>query len=48
MTKSEKININADSNGCQDIDNPFLCVYINDFVKKFSTFNKYKFEIAIS
>jgi FkbH-like protein len=33
---------------CQDIDNPFLCVYINDYVKKFRDYNNDEFLIAIS
>jgi FkbH-like protein len=48
MAKSEKISENAVFHGCQNIDNSFLCVYINDFVKKFRTYNKDKFRIAIS
>jgi FkbH-like protein len=48
MAKSEKISENAVFNGCQNIDNSFLCVYINDFVKKFRAYNKDKFIIAIS
>lgn len=48
MAESEKVSINVGSNGCQNIDNVFLCVYINDFVKKFRDFNKDYFEISIS
>ena len=48
MAKLEKLGINIGSNGCQNIDNVFLCVYINDFVKKFRDFNKDYFEISIS
>ena len=33
---------------CQKIDNSFLCVYINNFVKIFRNYNKDKFTIAIS
>lgn len=33
---------------CTLIDNSFLCVYINDFVKKFRAYNKDEFIIAIS
>ena len=48
MAKSEKISINADCWGRQNIDNSFLCVYINDFVKKFRNYNKDEFAITIS
>jgi FkbH-like protein len=48
MAKSEIISINAVCNDCQNIDNSFLCVYINDFVKKFRTYNKDEFIISIS
>ncbi|MEI6349389.1 MAG: HAD-IIIC family phosphatase [Bacteroidota bacterium] len=48
MAKSEKISVNSVCYGCQDIGNSFLCVYINDFVKKFRDYNKDEFIIAIS
>ena len=48
MAKSEKISTNAIYQGCQNIDNPFLCIYINDFVKKFRNYDKDEFIIAIS
>lgn len=48
MAKSEKISINADCRGRQNIDNSFLYVYINDFVQKFRNYNKDKFAITIS
>lgn len=48
MAKSEQIITNADCHGCQNIDNSFLCVYVNDFVKKFRNYNKDEFIIAIS
>lgn len=43
MAKSEKIKINI-----SDIDNAFLCVYIDDYVKKFRKYNADEFIIAIS
>lgn len=48
MAKSEKIIAKAKNQECQNIDNSFLCVYINDFVKKFRNYNKDEFIIAIS
>ena len=48
MAKSEIISINADCRGRQNIDNSFLCVYINDFVKKFRNYNKDEFGITIT
>ena len=48
MAKSEKISTNAINQVCQNIDNSFLCVYINDFVKKFRNYNKDEFIITIS
>jgi FkbH-like protein len=48
MAKSEKISINADCRGRQNIDNSFLYVYINDFVKKFRNYDKDEFAITIS
>jgi FkbH-like protein len=35
-------------NNCENIDNPFLFVYINNFVKKFRDYNNDEFIIAIS
>jgi len=46
MTKSEKIN--TVRSNCQNIDNSFLCVFINDFVKKFRGYSKDEFIISIS
>jgi FkbH-like protein len=48
MAKSEKISTNAINQVCQNFDNSFLCVYINDFVRKFRNYNKDEFIIAIS
>jgi hypothetical protein len=48
MTKSEKIRNTSVCQGSQIIDNSFLCVYINDYVKKFRNYNKDEFIIAIS
>ena len=48
MAKSEKARNDASYQACQNIDNTFLCVYINDFVKKFRNYNKDEFIIAIS
>ncbi len=48
MAKSENNNTNATNQVFQNIDNSFLCVYINDFVKKFRNYNKDEFIIAIS
>lgn len=42
MTKSEKIRIKT-----MQIDNAFLRVYINDFVKKFRDYNTDEFVVAI-
>lgn len=42
MTKSEEIKIKK-----MQIDNAFLQVYINDFVKKFRNYNKDKFIVTI-
>lgn len=44
MTKSEKIK----ETNHQKNDNSFLCVYINDYVKKFRNYNNDEFLIAIS
>lgn len=43
MTKSEKIRIKT-----MQIDNAFLRVYINDFVKKFRDYNTDEFVVAIT
>lgn len=43
MAKSEKIKINT-----SDIDNAFLSVYIDDYVKKFRNYNADEFVIAIT
>lgn len=48
MAKSEKIKINSVSKGGQIIDNPFLYIYINDYVNNFRNYNKDEFIIAIS
>lgn len=48
MAKSEKISTNAINQVFQKFDNSFLCVYINDFVRKFRNYNKDEFIIAIS
>ena len=48
MAKLEIKSINADFQGCQNIDNSFLCIYLNDFVKKFRNYNKDEFIITIS
>jgi FkbH-like protein len=48
MAKSEKIITNAVCHRCQNIDNSFLYIYINDFVKKFRDYNKDEFIIVIS
>ncbi|MEX6689684.1 HAD-IIIC family phosphatase [Danxiaibacter flavus] len=48
MAKSEKLKINVGCYSCQKIDNCFLCVYINDFVKKFRNYNSDEFLIVIT
>ena len=48
MDKSKKISKKANSRSIQNIDNSFLCIYINDFVKKFRNYNNDEFIIAIS
>ena len=45
MAESETKNINS---LCQIIDNPFLCVYINDYIRKFRSYNEDEFVITIS
>ena len=42
MAKSEKTKINT-----SNIDNTFLCLYINDYVKKFRNYNTDEFVIGI-
>lgn len=46
MTKSEEINVVYNNN--KNIDNSFLCVYLNNFVKKFRNYNSDEFLITIS
>ncbi len=52
MTKSEKINEMCYTDrlhtNCQKIDNSYLCIYINNFVKKFCNYNSDKYLIDIS
>lgn len=48
MGKTEKLSVNKDCNGRQNADNPFLCIYINDFVQKFRKYNSDEFNIVIS
>lgn len=48
MGKTEKISVNTDCNERQNADNPFLCIYINDFVQKFRKYNSDEFNIVIS
>ncbi|MCX6135887.1 MAG: HAD-IIIC family phosphatase [Ignavibacteriales bacterium] len=54
MAKSEKIENNVDcpsdrlSTNCQNIENSFLCVFINNFVNKFRNYNNDEFLITIS
>jgi len=47
MAKSEK-HIDKLPRNSRKIDNSFLCVYINDFIKKLRNYNKDKFIITIS
>src|SRR5687767_15724063 len=47
MARSETKNINA-GHGCQNFDNSFLCIYINNFVKIFRNYNNDQFLINIS
>lgn len=45
-----KLETKSGHAGCQrgeNIDNSYLCIYINDFVKKFRNYNKDKFKITI-
>lgn len=48
MGKTEKISVNTNCNGRQNADNPFLCIYINDFVQKFRKYNSDEFNIVVS
>ena len=52
MAKSEKINAicynDKSQTNCQKIDNSFLSVYINNFVKKLRNYNNDEFLIVIS
>ena len=54
MAKSEKIRIKETcyndklNTNCQKIDNSYLCVYINNFVKIFRVYNNDEFLISIS
>jgi FkbH-like protein len=48
MGKTEKISVNTYCDGRQNADNPFLCIYINDFVQKFRKYNSDEFNIVIS
>ena len=45
MVESETKNINS---LCQIIDNPFLRVYINDYIRKFRNYNEDEFVITIT
>lgn len=44
----KKNRINSVCQGSQIFDNSFLCVYINDYVKKFRNYNTDEFNIVIS
>ena len=48
MTESETKNIYSVCQTSQIIDNPFLCVYINDYIRKFRSYNEDEFIITIS
>ena len=48
MANLEKIKKNKPTRDGQKTDNPFLCIYINDFVKKFRNFNSDEFLIVIT
>ncbi len=48
MSESETEKINSICRTSQIIDNPFLWVYINDYIKKFRTYNNDEFIITIS
>ncbi len=48
MANSEMIKINETTRDYQNTDNPFLSIYINDFVKKFRNFNSDAFLIVIT
>lgn len=48
MAESETKKIKSLYRTSQIIDNPFLCVYINDYIKKFRKYNQDEFVITIS
>ncbi len=48
MGKSENLSVNKVCNGHQNADNPFLSIYINDFVQKFRKYNSDEFNIVIT
>ena len=48
MANSEKINKKKLLTNCQKIDNSFLSIFINDFVKKLRLYNNDDFLIVIS
>lgn len=48
MAESETKNINSLYQRTQIIDNPFLSVYINDYIRKFRSYNDDEFVITIS
>lgn len=48
MAESESKDINLLYQRSQIIDNPFLCVYINDYIRKFRSYNGDEFVITIS
>lgn len=48
MAESETKDINLLYQRSQITDNPFLCVYINDYIRKFRSYNEDEFVITIS
>ncbi|WP_254527235.1 MULTISPECIES: HAD-IIIC family phosphatase [unclassified Sphingobacterium] len=48
MAKLETKNINSLCGRSQIVDNPFLSVYINDYIRKFRSYNEDEFVITIS
>lgn len=48
MSELEANKINSSCGTSQIIDNTFLCVFINDYIKKFRSHNKDEFVITIS
>jgi len=42
------VNKEKQTTNCQKNENPFLCVYINNFVKIFRSYNNDKFNVSIS